>query len=147
MSTPIEQLDRKRFEALTRITQTSFGTALSAGVPTPALELTKTLGIAAADAWLLWDLYRIYYGEQLSAEKLEKLLGTAGLIVFTGAMFSYGSLKVTQAFIDEVLNVFPLARWWYSATFTGSSTFMLGVSWMFFLEEALKAAAKTGNLQ
>lgn len=127
-------LDEKYAEALLRVIQTSVGTTLTAAVPTPALELSKALGIAVADAWMFWDIYRIYYDEPLSAERLAELLGLAGIIVFSGGVVSYAAFKVGQALISEVLNFVPVAGWLISATITGSTTLTLGLVWLAVVE-------------
>ncbi|NJL96100.1 MAG: hypothetical protein HC915_21395 [Anaerolineae bacterium] len=41
----------------------------------------QAAGIALADAWMFWDIYKIYYNEELSAQKLRELLNRAGIIV------------------------------------------------------------------
>lgn len=123
-------LDDKYAEALLRVIQTSVGTTLTAAVPTPALELSKALGIALADAWMFWDIYRIYYDEPLSAERLADLLGLAGIIVVSGAVVSYASFKIGQAMLNEVLNFVPVGGWLISAMMTGTTTLTLGLVWV-----------------
>ncbi|MFW5691140.1 MAG: DUF6958 family protein [Chloroflexota bacterium] len=131
---PARPIERRRADAFLRIGQNALGTSLAAAVPTPALELTKMIGIAAADAWMFYDIYRIYYDERLSASKLKDMLGTAGVIVFTGGVFSYGALKISQSLLGEFLNIVPVFGWMISGVMTGASSVTLGLAWMAFVE-------------
>ena len=123
-------LDEKYTEALLRVIRTSMGTTLAAAVPTPAFELSKALGIAIADAWMFWDIYRVYYDEPLSSERLAELLGLAGIIVVSGGVVSYATFKIGQAMINEVLNFIPVGGWLISAMVTGTTTLTLGLVWV-----------------
>jgi hypothetical protein len=137
-------IERKRMEGFVRIAQNTVGTSLAAAVPTPALELTKTLGIAAADAWMFYDIYKIYYDERLSAQRLREMLGTAGIVIFTGGAVSYGALKVSQSLIGEFLNAVPFFGWLASGAMVGTSTVSIGLAWLAFVEAQYRN--ETGQL-
>lgn len=134
MTVEPKSIERKRADGFIRIGQTMLGTGLAAAVPTPALELTKNIGIAAADAWMFYDIYRIYYDERLSAKRLRELLGDAGVIVMTGGVVSYGALKVSQGVMNEFLNAVPLVGWVVAGTMTGASTLTIGLAWQTYIE-------------
>lgn len=131
-------LDRRRLDAFVRIAQNTVGTSLAAGIPTPALETAKMIGIASADAWMFWDIYKIYFDEQLSARKLRDMLGTAGVIVFTGGVFTYATLRISQSLINEFLNAVPLLGWMTAAALTGTSSVALGLAWVAFIENKFR---------
>ncbi|TVR23011.1 MAG: hypothetical protein EA396_04425 [Anaerolineaceae bacterium] len=134
MTVEPKSIERKRADGFIRIAQTMLGTGLAAAVPTPALELTKNIGIAAADAWMFYDIYRIYYDERLSAQRLHELLGNAGVIVMTGGVVSYGALKVSQGLVNEFLNAVPFIGWAIAGTMTGASTLTIGLAWQTYIE-------------
>ena len=108
MPTQTNVLDRKRTDGLLRIAQNTVGTSLATAVPTPALELTKSIGIAAADAWMFYDIYKIYFNERLSAQRLKEMLGNAGIIIFSGGVVSYGAFRVSQSLLNEMFNALPV---------------------------------------
>jgi hypothetical protein len=135
-----KSLERKQADAYTRIAQNVLGTSLTAAVPTPALELTKALAISVADAWMFYDIYRIYYDERLSSQRLQDLLGDAGIIIMTGGIISYGALKISQGFMSEFLNKIPVIGWVASGALTGSSSLLLGLAWMAFIESQYRQA-------
>lgn len=134
-----KSLDRRRLDAFVRIGQNMLGTSLAAGIPTPALETGKMIGIAAADAWMFWDIYKIYNDEKLTAQKLGDMLGTAGIVVMTGGVVSYAALKVSQGLIGEFLNAMPIVGWIASGAMTGTSTMMLGLAWTAYIESQYRA--------
>lgn len=133
------ELDRKRADAIIRIAQTVVGTSVAGAVPTPALETAKMLGIAIADAWMFWDVYKVYYEQDLSAQGLYELLGQAGVVIFTGGVVGYAAVKASQALISEALNIVPLLGWGISGLMTGTSTLMVGLGWMLYLEDRYRA--------
>ncbi len=134
-----KDLDRKRADAIIRIGQTVVGTTLAGAVPTPALETAKMLGIAAADAWMFWDIYKVYYHRNLSARHLREMLGQAGVVIFTGGVVGYAAVKVSQALLSEVLNVVPVLGWGISGLLTGTSTLAVGLAWMLYVEDRYRA--------
>lgn len=142
MTLAIEPVENKRREAFLRIAKNVMGTTLAGSVPTPALETTKMIGIAIADSWMFWDVYRIYFDENLTAQKLRDLLGTAGIVVFTGGAFSYGVLRISQGLLGEFLNALPLIGWIVNGAIVGSSSLMLGLAWTAFIEERYRSESK-----
>jgi len=136
--TKTKTIERKRAEAVLRITRTAFGTALGGAVPTPALEFAKEIGIAAADAWLMYDIYRIYNDEPLDFSRLQETLGTAGMIVMTGGAVSYISLRIGQGVLNEVLNAVPILGWSLRGIVTGATTVTIGVAWLAFVEDTYR---------
>ena len=136
--TSTKSIERKRAEAMLRITRTAFGTALGGAVPTPALEFAKEIGIAAADAWLMYDIYRIYNDEPLDFSRLQDTLGTAGMIVLTGGAVSYISLRIGQGVLNEVLNAVPFLGWSLRGIMTGATTVTVGIAWLAFVEDSYR---------
>lgn len=134
----VVKIERKRADALIRIGQHGIGTALAGTVPTPALELTKQIGIALSDAWMFWDIYKTYYNEELSAKKLRELLGEAGIIVVTGGVIGYGAVRISQSLLGEVLNLVPVAGWLVSGAISGATSVVVGLAWMVFVEDTYR---------
>lgn len=139
MAIKLNTVERKRGDALIRIGQNVVGTSLTAAVPTPALETTKMIGIAVADAWMFWDIYKVYFDQRLSARRLVDMLGDAGIIVLSGGVIGYGVVKVSQSLIGELLNLVPLVGWAINGAMTGMSTAAIGLAWMVYVEEQFKA--------
>jgi hypothetical protein len=131
-------LEQKRRDAFMRIAKNMAGTSLAAAVPTPVLEAPKMIGIAVADAWMFWDIYKIYYDDTLTTRKLQEMLGTAGIIVFTGGAVSYSMLRVSQSALNEFLNAVPLIGWAIAGTMTGASTLTIGLAWTIYIESQFR---------
>ncbi len=127
-------LDQKRLDAMLRITQNAIGTGLAGAVPMPAMETAKQLGIAVSDAWMFWDIYRIYFNEQITSEKLSDILNKAGMIIVTGGVVSYATLRVSQGILGGILSFIPVAGWLLSGALTGSSSLIAGVFWTGLIE-------------
>jgi hypothetical protein len=147
MNVSTKSLERKQADSYARIAQNVLGTSLTAAVPTPALELTKALAISLADAWMFYDIYRIYYDERLSSQRLQDLLGDAGVIIMTGGVISYGALKISQGMMSEFLNKIPIVGWLASGLLTGSSSLLLGLAWMAFIEGQYRQALELDKKQ
>ncbi len=128
-------LDKQRFDAFVAIGRTALGTALTGAAPVPALAVARQLGIAAADAWMCFDIYKAYFDKDLSERELVDMLGTTGMIVLVGGIASYGTMKVAQSLLNEWLTIFPLGGWLLSGMMTGSSSLLLGLAWMTFVED------------
>ena len=79
-------LQKMRYDSLVKITRAMCGAALSGAVPTPTLELAKQLGISVADAWMCFDIYRAYFGKDLSQQDLARMLQTTGVVVLGGGI-------------------------------------------------------------
>ena len=140
-----KNLDQKRLDAMLRITQNMIGTGLAGAVPMPAMETAKMIGIAASDAWMFWDVYRIYFNDELTSEKLSEMLNKAGMIIVTGGIVSYATLRISQGILGGVLTFIPIGGWLLSGALTGSSSLIAGIFWTglvesFYLSEQKESA-------
>ncbi|HRF98288.1 MAG TPA: hypothetical protein PLZ51_23935 [Aggregatilineales bacterium] len=129
-----KNLDQKRLDAMLRITQNVIGTGLAGAVPMPAMETAKMIGIAASDAWMFWDVYRIYFNDELTSDKLSEMLNKAGMIIITGGIVSYATLRISQGILGGVLTFIPIGGWLLSGALTGSSSLIAGIFWTGLVE-------------
>lgn len=129
-----KSLDQKRLDAMLRITQNVIGTSLAGAVPLPAMEVSKMIGIAAADAWMFLDVYRLYFNESPTSEQLSDMLQKAGMIVVTGGVVSYATLRISQGILGGILNFVPVGGWVLSGVLTGSSSLIAGIFWTGLVE-------------
>lgn len=129
-----QRLDQKRLDAMLRIVQNAIGTGVAGAVPLPAMETAKMVGIAAADAWMFWDIYRIYFNDSPSSEKLAEMLNKAGMIIVTGGVVSYTALRVSHGILDVFLSVIPIGGWLLSGALTGGTSVVAGLFWTGLIE-------------
>ena len=129
------QLQKMRYDSFVKIMQTVGGATLTGAVPTPTLEIAKQLGITIADAWMCFEIYRYYFGEQLSHKKFSELLTTTGVIVLGGGLMGYAALRLAQAILNEILDTIPIANSIITAIAFGSSTFIIGLAWLAIVEK------------
>ena len=132
-----EELDlqKMRYDSLLKITRTMGGVALSGAVPTPSLELAKQLGISITDAWMCFDIYRTYFGKDLSKQDLARMLQTTGVIVLGGGIAGYVGIRLAQAVLAEILEQVPIANSIVTGIAFGSSTFVIGLAWLAIVEQ------------
>jgi hypothetical protein len=140
-----KSLEQKRFDAMLRITQNAIGTGLAGAVPLPAMETAKVIGIAASDAWMFWDIYRIYFNAEPTSEQLTEMLNKAGMIIVTGGIVSYATLRISQGILGGILTFIPVGGWLISGALTGSSSLIAGIFWTglvesFYLSEQKESA-------
>lgn len=142
-----KQLDQKRLDAMLRIAQNAIGTGIAGAVPLPAMETAKMLGIAAADAWMFWDIYRIYFNDAPTSDTLAEMLNKAGIIIVTGGVVSYTALRVSQGLLSAFLSIVPLAGWLLSGTLTGGSSVLAGLFWTGLVESFYTDAQRKPSTQ
>ncbi len=133
-----EELDlqKMRYDSLIKITRTMGGAALSGAVPTPTLELAKQLGISIADAWMCFDIYKTYFGKDLSKQELARMLQTTGVIVLGGGIAGYVGIRLAQAVLSEILEQVPIANSLITGIAFGSSTLIVGLAWLAIVEQS-----------
>ena len=129
-------LQKMRYDALLKITRTMGGAALSGAVPTPTLELAKQLGISIADAWMCFDIYRTYFGKELSKQDLARMFQTTGVIVLGGGIAGYVGIRLAQAVLGEILEQLPIANAIITGIAFGSSTLIVGLAWLAIVEQS-----------
>ncbi len=132
-----EELDlqKMRYDSLLKITRTMGGVALSGAVPTPSLELAKQLSISITDAWMCFDIYRTYFGKDLSKQDLARMFQTTGVIVLGGGIAGYVGIRLAQAVLAEILEQVPIANSIVTGIAFGSSTFVIGLAWLAIVEQ------------
>ena len=129
-------LQKIRYDSLIKITRTMGGAALSGAVPTPTLELAKQLGISIADAWMCFDIYRSYFGKDLSKQDLARMLQTTGVVVLGGGIAGYVGIRLAQAILSEILEQVPIANSLITGIAFGSSTLIVGLAWLAIVEQS-----------
>ena len=129
-------LQKMRYDALIKITRTMGGAALSGAVPTPTLELAKQLGISIADAWMCFDIYKTYFGKELSKQDLNRMLQTSAVIVLGGGIAGYVGIRLAQAVLSEILEQVPIANSLVTGIAFGSSTLIVGLAWLSIVEQS-----------
>lgn len=128
-------LQKKRYDSFVKVMQTVGGATLTGAVPTPTLEVAKQLGISIADAWMCLEIYRYYFGENLSKQSFNQLLQTTGVIILGGGLVGYVGIRLAQAILSEILDIIPIANSIITAVAFGSSTFIVGLAWMAIVEQ------------
>lgn len=129
------KLQKMRYDSFVKVMQTVAGATLTGSVPTPTLEIAKQLGITIADAWMCLEVYRFYFGEELSRKKFSDLLTTTGVIVLGGGLTGYAAIRLAQAILNEILESIPIANSIITAIAYGSSSFIIGLAWMAVVEQ------------
>ena len=129
-------LEKMRYDSLLKITRVMGGVALSGAVPTPTLELAKLLGISIADAWMCFDIYKIYFEQDLTKRALSNMLRTTGVVILSGGLAGYVGIRLAQALLSEILDQIPIANAIITGIAFGSSTFIVGLAWLAIVEQS-----------
>ena len=132
-------LEKMRYDALVKITRTMGGVALSGAVPAPTLEVAKQLGISIADAWMCFDIYKTYFGKELSRQDLARMLRTTGVVVLGGGIAGYVGIRLAQALLSEILEEIPIANSLITGIAFGGSTLIIGLAWLALVEQSFFA--------
>ena len=128
-----KSVNKRRLDATFSIAAAALGTASITAIPTPALELSKQLSIAATDLALCWRVYEIYFDDQLNTATALELLRTLGAVTAVGGALTYTAIKLSQVIVDELSILLGPAKVGISlisATASGATTLGLGAAWM-----------------
>ena len=128
-------LQKLRYDCLVKITRTMGGVALSGAIQVPTLELAKQLGISITDAWMCFDIYRSYFGVDLTKQDLARMCQTTGVIVLGGGIAGYVGIRLAQALLNELLEKIPIANAILTGLAFGSSTLIVGLAWLAIVEQ------------
>jgi hypothetical protein len=133
-----QQLTKKRKKALWALVGGAGTTGASVVIPTPGWEVPKQAVVATADIVTLAGIYNIYFDEDIGVQGVKDMLLEMGLVVTTGGAVAYGSIKVTEGIIHEVLNWIPVIGWVAKGVITGSVTLTVGTLWLWVCDTALR---------
>jgi len=128
-------LQKKQRKSLALILEFALGSTAASSVPTPAFEVSKQIILAAADVTLCWNIYALYYDEDLSVENIVELLKRAGIVTSVGTVLVYTGARTTWGLADEVLNLSGIGTL-VSGVIAGSSTALVGLAFLAWINNA-----------
>ena len=127
-------LMKKRRKARWLIVPAATFTGGTSGAPTPGLEIPKQAAVSAADIALLAGIYNVYFDEDINPANMVEVLKEAGVLVAVGGTLVYGSIKLTEAGLAEVLNFVPGLGWLLSGMITASVTAAVATLWWWYCD-------------
>jgi uncharacterized protein (DUF697 family) len=128
-------LMRKRWKTLALIVPAAAITGTASGAPTPGFEIPKQMAaVSTADIKLMAQIYKVYFGEDITTANMTELLTEAGLLVAVGGSMVYSGVKFSEAAIAEVLNFVPGAGWIASGLITASVTATVATLWWWYCD-------------
>lgn len=136
-------LNKKRRAALLKIAFTASSTFAASLSPTSALETVKQISLSVVDALMCYEIYKIYFDDEPSVQNLSNMLGASGIILVGGGLASHTVLRISQSFLDEVLNCAPPLMI-LSGVLSGSGSVTIGLAWMYYLEKKYSATSPIG---
>ena len=133
-----KSLAGRRKKALWLILGAAGATGGAATTPTTGMEIPKQAAVGLGDAVLLGSIYNVYFDEEPDRESVMEMLKEAGVVLAVGGGFAYGTVKLTEAVLGEVLNFVPVVGWLVSGTITASVTATVGLLFAWACEAALR---------
>jgi uncharacterized protein (DUF697 family) len=131
-------LVRRRKKALWIIIAAAGATGSASTAPTTGLEIPKQAAVGLGDLALLGSIYNIYFDEEPDQDSMIEMLKEAGVLLAVGGGFAYGSVKLTEAVLAEILNFVPVVGWLVSGAITASVTTTVGSLWCWACDQALR---------
>ena len=128
-------IGQKQRKSLKLIVSYAMGSTTVSSIPTPIFEVSKQLVLSASDVILCWQIYSLYYEQELSVDSVVELLKRAGIIVAVGSVLVYTGARATQGIADEFLNL-SIVGSLVSGLIAGSSTATVGLAFLVWVDQS-----------
>jgi hypothetical protein len=124
-------LSRRRWQACSALLTGIGASGAGAAVPhfIPGVGVVKHTAIATADLVMLGAIYTVYFGERPEDEQLWVMLVKANALVVVGGVLTYGTIKIMDWAVDELLQFVPIVGQVASGVISGSVSATLGAFW------------------
>ena len=133
-----ESLFKRRKKTLWIVLGAAGACGSASSAPTAGLEIPKQAAVGLGDMVLLASIYNVYFEEEPGQDRMIEMLKEAGVVLAVGGGFAYGSVKLTEAVLAEVLNFVPVVGWLVSGAITASVTATVGALWWWACDQALR---------
>ena len=141
------QIDHKRTEATKRIIQNTLGTTVSGAVPLAKLDFARELSIAAADAWMLYEIYTVYFEHSPTTKQIFAVFGDDAALLLASGVGGYVAAKIGHSILSQTLDKIPVAGWLLNGTIAGLTSYTLGMVWLTLVETAYRQQQPAAQYQ
>ncbi|HAG80670.1 MAG TPA: hypothetical protein DCL61_05755 [Cyanobacteria bacterium UBA12227] len=130
----MNNLGKKRLEAIWAIASYAIGGSTLAATPTPGGEVPKQIVLTASDILMYSKIWKIYFEEDLSNKEVLEMLKELGLIAVAAAGTAYIVAQSSTLIVREIKNWIGPVGWGMVAIITGSLTGIFGTAWAIYCD-------------
>lgn len=123
---------KKEIESAWIIIQHSLAGAALEFPPTPGLETTKEIPLAANEIGMCIRIAKVYSGIEFSKSFIKDLLKEAGIATGSAVSGAYIASKAGKSLVKELLNFGGPIAWAAKGIVGGTLTASIGISFMQF---------------
>jgi hypothetical protein len=138
MTVSRRDLYKKRKKALYALLGAAATAGAASASPTPGLEVPKQAGVMIGDVALMAGIYNVYFEDDIGVAEVKNMLMELGFVTAVTGGLAYGSVKITEAILSEMLNWVPMLGWVTSGAITASVTLTVGAYWTWACDNALR---------
>ena len=131
-------LAKKRRRAAYKLVLPIIGEFLIMSVPKPALEVPTEAVLSVAEMAILFDIWQLYFDDDLEENDLKVLLEEMGLMVLFGSIATFLTAKLSNALAGEAGNFVPGIGWIIEGLVASIITLIAGILWINFCEKVYR---------
>jgi hypothetical protein len=139
-------LAKKRRKSLCKLVIPVIGEFLIMTTPKPGLEAASEVILSAADIAIFFDIWVLYFDEELDEIKLEILLKEMGMTTLLGSIAAFLTAKLANAFTGEASNFVPVVGWLVEGLIASTITLISGILWINFCETVYRKKVQTSSV-
>lgn len=131
-------LAKKRRSAAYKLVLPIIGEFLIMSVPKPAMEVPTGAVLSVAELAIFFDIWKLYFDDDLEKNDLKSLLEEMGLMVLLGSIATFLTAKLGNALAGEAGNFVPGIGWIIEGLVASIITLIAGILWINFCEKVYR---------
>ena len=131
-------LAKKRRRSMYKLVLPIIGEFLLMAAPTPTVEVPKAAIISAAEMAIFFDIWKLYFDDDLEEGSAVSILEELGLMALVGSGAAFMTAKITDGLVGELGNLVPGAGWILEGLVASMITIIAGVLFINFCEKVYR---------
>lgn len=139
-------LATKKRKAVYKLIIPTIGEFLVTALPKPTLEVPTGAVISAAGLVIFFDIWKLYFEDNIEEGTLKALLEEMGMMTLLGSIAAFLTAKLTNAVIGELGNLIPGIGWVIQGLVASIITLIAGFLWINFCEAVYIKKAQSASI-
>lgn len=140
-------LAQKRRQSAYKLVLPVIGEFLIMAAPKPTAEVPSEALISVAELAIFFDIWKLYFDEEIEDSKLQALLEEMGMMTLMGSIATFLTAKLTNALAGEVGNFIPGGVGWLVEGLIASIiTLISGILWINFCETVYRKKVQPSSV-
>jgi ATP/ADP translocase len=139
-------LAQKRRQSAYKLVLPVIGEFLIMAAPKPTAEVPSEALISVAELAIFFDIWKLYFEEEIEESKLRTLLEEMGMMTLLGSIATFLTAKLTNALAAEVGNFIPGVGWLVGGLIASIITLISGILWINFCETVYRKKVQDSSV-